>query len=126
MAGRPPKSSLTRILDCCSDLEDAINSAKADFENETVKSEIEALKMYTRIIQEKIPKIQRLIQSLGRRYVKISQNGELEEIPFDVGFRMIMGYNTKGESAIEQLNREREEFLQWKEARESGSSETIC
>ena len=125
MAGRPPKGNLDRILDICSELSSAIESAQGDFKNEAVKNEIQALNIYTRIIAEKIPKIQHLIKSLGRTYVKISDTGELEEIPFSQGLRMIMGYNTKGESAIEQLKREREEFLQWRESRKSSGTQTL-
>ena len=130
MAGRPQKSKVEIATDSTDSLIKDLWSLCESYQNDILKSEIKQLIYYAEIIKEKLPKINRLALTMGRKYVKITDDGQIEEISFDEGYRKIMGYLPKGETVIGKLKSERSQYLEsWYEFvkwRESNSTVADC
>ena len=123
MAGRPQKTKVEIATDSTDSLIQDLWDLCESYQADVLKGEVKQLIYYAEIIKEKIPKINRLALTMGRKYVKITNDGQIEEISFDEGYRKIMGYLPKGESVVGKLKSEREqyleswyEFMQWRKS----------
>lgn len=124
--GRPKKRATQEALELCEDLVSALQSVKVNLSNNpTVQSEIDSLINYAKIINNKLPKVERLSQAIGKDFAVLNpETGEIRRLSFDEGYRQIMGYlqPQEGENIyvkLDQLYRiDFSEFVKWRNSRE--------
>ena len=126
-AGRPKKRSTQAAAEICEDLISALQSVKTTLSsNPTVQSEADVLINYAKIILNKLAKVERLSQAIGKDFVVLNpETNEMRKISFDEGYRQIMGYMQpkEGETVYVKLDQQYridfDEFIRWRNSRES-------
>lgn len=124
-AGRPKKRATAAAAEICEDLISALQTVKTNLSNNaTVQSEADVLINYARIILNKLVKVERLSESIGKDFVVINpETNEMRRVSFDEGYRQIMGYmNPKeGETIYVKLDQQYridfDEFIKWRNSK---------
>lgn len=91
-----PKAQETSDFEIAEGLANNLINTLSNINSETlpkdIQDDISQCMRYVAIVRNKIPRIEKMISILGRRFAAIDEHGEIHEISFDEMHRKVMGY----------------------------------